>query len=128
MWEILNRCQQSPYGSFGINFDRIKDNAYHLSIGSPVAILPSGNLYPQQPQSSFRNSQNIINSPGSILNNNLGLTRDFSDLIRECWHKNPQQRPSFKIISSFLEQKINSFQYNADQSSFHNNSINPETY
>ncbi|ODN06421.1 Discoidin domain-containing receptor 2 [Orchesella cincta] len=85
LWEILTLCRQKPLA-------HISDHQLTTLAEKYGSMATSQQVWLPQP----------LLSPPEIF-----------DLMRECWQKNPEDRPTFQHIHLFLEQKCNTTIYHA---------------
>ncbi|CAG7825340.1 unnamed protein product, partial [Allacma fusca] len=85
LWEILTLCRQKPLAHVADHQITTLAEKYGSTATSQQTWLP----------------QPLLSPP------------EIFDLMRECWQKNPSDRPTFQHIHLFLEQKCASTIYHA---------------
>ena len=76
LWEVLTVARQQPFE--GLSDEQVIDNSGHY----------------------YRNDgcERCLSQPGNC-------PREVYDLMRECWNREPAERPTFREIHMFLQRK-----------------------
>ena len=82
MWEIFTYCQEQPLAD--LNEDQVCDNLKHWFHSDGFGLTPRRPTLHQ-------------------------CTKEMFDLIRQCWSREPEERPLFMEIHQFLQNKCLGF-------------------
>jgi len=98
-WEVLTGARDTPLSR--LTDEQVVDNCerwYHVTTGAAAAESGGGGGVP--PGSGGGDP-----APAAVLQRPTLCPREIYDLLRECWQRDEQRRPSFHEVHMFLRRK-----------------------
>ena len=98
-WEVLTGARDTPLSR--LTDEQVVDNCerwYHVTTGAAAAESGGGGGAP--PGSGGGDP-----APAAVLQRPTLCPREIYDLLRECWQRDEQRRPSFHEVHMFLRRK-----------------------